>query len=280
VTTKILVIGASGMLGNAVMRLFAQSPGYETVGTVRRATAAPQAGRLKVGVDVENIDALIRLLAEERPDVVVNCVGLVKQLSNAEDPLAALPLNAMLPHRLASLCALAGARLVHVSTDCVFAGTRGDYLETDAADASDLYGRSKFIGEVDYPNAVTLRTSIIGHELDGNRSLINWFLSQRGAVKGFSRAIFSGLPTVELARVIRDHVLPHEIRGLWHVSAEPISKLDLLRLVADAYGHDIEIVPEDGFAIDRSLNSDRFRARTGFAPEPWPELVRRMRDFA
>jgi dTDP-4-dehydrorhamnose reductase len=217
-----------------------------------------------------------------RPEVVVNAVGLVKQLAAADDPLAALPVNAMLPHRLARLCALAGARLVHVSTDCVFAGSRGGNRESDTPDATDLYGLSKLLGEVvDAPHAITLRTSIIGHELGSAHGLVGWFLAQTGRVKGYRRAVFSGLPTVELARVIRDHVLPRpELHGLYHVSAAPIDKDTLLRLVAARYGHAIEIDADDRVVIDRSLDSSRFRAATGYAPPDWPELVARMHAFA
>jgi dTDP-4-dehydrorhamnose reductase len=168
-----------------------------------------------------------------------------------------------------------------MSTDCVFSGAKGMYTELDASDAKDLYGRSKYLGEVDYPNSVTLRTSIIGHELNGARSLIGWFIAQQGSVSGFTKAVFSGLPTVELAKVIRDHVIPHpELRGLYHVSSEPINKFDLLTLVASAYGKSIDIKPDDRLVIDRSLDSSRFREATGYQPPAWSELVRRMHEFA
>ena len=284
--TKVLVLGASGMLGNAVLRLFAQSAGYEVMASARSTSALrllPEelSDRVVCGVDVENIDTLTSLFAKIRPDVVINCIGLVKQLADADDPLAAIPINALMPHRLARLCDVAGARLVHMSTDCVFSGAKGMYIEADPSDAKDLYGRSKFLGEVDFPHAITLRTSIIGHELSGAHSLVGWFLAQQGSVKGFTRAIFSGLPTVELARVIRDHVLAHpELHGVYHVSAAPINKFDLLTLIAKAYDKTIDITPDDKMAIDRSLDSSRFREATGYQPQPWPELVRRMRDFA
>ena len=284
-TTRVLVLGATGMLGNAVLRLFAQTAGYQVFGSVRSSAARrllPNDLQSSVitGVDVENIDSLTRLFASVQPNVVINCVGLVKQLAEADDPLAAISINAMLPHRLARLCEVAGARLVHMGTDCVFSGAKGMYTEADAADAKDLYGRSKYLGEVDYPHAITLRTSIIGHELDGARSLIGWFLAQEGGVKGYKRAIFSGLPTVEIARVIRDHVIPHpELYGAYHVSAEPINKFDLLTLVAQTYGKAIDISEDDQLVIDRSLDSARFRHATGFAPKPWPELISSMRNF-
>jgi dTDP-4-dehydrorhamnose reductase len=283
---KVLVLGATGMLGNAVMRLFTQSAGYEVVGSARSTSAlhllpADLSDRVICGVDVEHIDSLISLFSKVQPDVVINCIGLVKQLAEADDPLAAIPINSLLPHRLARLCGVAGARLVHMSTDCIFSGAKGMYTEADMSDAKDLYGRSKYLGEVDYPHAITLRTSIIGHELNGEHSLVGWFLAQQGDVKGFRRAIFSGLPTVELARVIRDHVISHpELHGVHHVSADPINKFDLLTLISNVYGKKIDIAADDNFIIDRSLDSSRFREATGYQPQPWPELVRRMCEFA
>ncbi|WP_137821637.1 SDR family oxidoreductase [Pseudomonas sp. D(2018)] len=282
---RILVLGITGMLGGAVYRTFSHDPTYEVWGTMRSAGAlqyfAEQSrARLLTGVDVLDQDGLVSVLERTRPDVVINCIGLIKQLADAKDPLSALPINAMLPHRLAKLCGLAGARLIHVSTDCVFSGRKGMYTEADLSDAEDLYGKSKFIGELhEVPHAITLRTSIIGHELGTNFSLIDWFLSQTGPVKGYRKAIFSGLPTVELARVMKDYVIPTpELHGLYHVSVEPIDKLSLLRLVAEVYGHKIQITPDEQVCIDRSLDSSRFRQATGYLPPAWPELVKMMRD--
>ncbi len=274
------------MLGNAVFRLFSESSGFETFGTVRTKLAIERLaktneGGIIHGVDVEDVDSLSRVLSRVRPSVVINCVGLVKQLAESDDVLAAVPINSILPHRLARLCDLVGARLIHMSTDCVFLGDRGMYRETDRADAQDVYGRTKLLGEVNYPNAITLRTSIIGHELSGARSLIGWFLEQKGSVRGFSRAIFSGLPTIEIARVIRDFVIPNdELRGVYHLSAEPISKFDLLHLVAREYSKDIDITLDSEYIIDRSLDSSRFRDLTGFRPKSWPDLIKAMHDFS
>ena len=276
-----LIVGANGMLGNACMRVISAS-GDQVWGTVRSAATfslfeEPVRQRLVSGVDAEDFATLERVVSDKQPDVVVNCVGVIKQLAAADDPLVALPLNALFPHRLARLCATAGARLIHISTDCVFSGSRGMYREADRPDADDLYGVSKLLGEVDYPGAVTLRTSIIGHELGSSRSLLDWFLSQSGEVQGFTKAIFSGLTTAELSRVIRDHVAPQaDLRGLYHVSAAPISKYDLLGLIKDVYGRDIEISPSDKLTIDRSLNSSRFRAATGWEPPSWPVMIREM----
>jgi dTDP-4-dehydrorhamnose reductase len=283
--TRVLVLGATGMLGNAVYRLFSASDGFETFATARSANLLPRFAEARrsnivIGVDVENTDVMAKVFAEHRPDVVINCVGVVKQLSNAKDPLVSIAINSMLPHRLSALCALSGARFVHVSTDCVFNGQKGGYHETDAPDATDLYGRTKLLGEVDAPHAITLRTSIVGRELAGNHSLIDWFLSQKAPIKGFRRAIFSGLPTCELARVIRDLVIPApQLHGLYHVSSDPIDKYTLLCLVAMRYGSSTRIDPDDDFAIDRSLNSDHFKSATGYRPPAWPELVASMHRF-
>lgn len=269
-----------------MFRRISENPALEVFGTIRNEGArrhfnSNNQNNIISGVNIESQDDIIRAFAATKPDVVINCVGLVKQLADANDPLQAVPLNTLLPHRLARICQAIGARLVHISTDCVFSGKRGNYLESDFPDAEDLYGRSKFLGEVDYPNAITLRTSIIGHELGGTRSLVNWFLSQNGEVEGFTKAIFSGLPTVELSNVVHDHVLPKpELHGLFHVSADAISKHDLLHLVAKTYGKSIQIKPSDRLVIDRSLNSDKFRKATGYRPATWPTLVQRMLQFS
>jgi dTDP-4-dehydrorhamnose reductase len=282
---KILVLGASGMLGNAMLRVLADAGNVDAFGSTRSVESrnklpASLRGRVVAGVDVESADSLVRLFGTIKPDVVINGVGLVKQLAEADDPLSALPINALLPHRLARLCEVAGAKLIHFSTDCVFSGSRGMYTEADFPDANDLYGRSKYLGEVAYPHALTLRTSIIGHELGGARSLIGWFLAQKGPVRGFTKAIFSGLPTVEVAHVVRDHVLPRlALTGLYHLAAEPITKFDLLGHVAETYRMAVQITPDDSLVIDRSLDSTRFRAATGYVPPTWHELVHKMHDF-
>lgn len=279
---KILVFGASGMIGSAMLRVLSATPDWEVWGTLRSAAtkrffSSNQQDKLVSGVDVEKHDALVRIFARVTPDVVVNCIGLTKHHKEAEDPQLALPLNALLPHRMADLCAVAGARLIHVSTDCVFAGSEGNYAETDVPDAEDVYGKSKYLGEVDYPHAVTLRTSTIGHELQSAYGLLEWFLAQQGSCRGFKRAIFSGLPNTEFARVVRDVVIPRpDLRGLYHVGADPLSKYELLKLIASVYGKQINIARDDDFVIDRSLNTARFKLASGYKAAGWPELIQAM----
>ena len=281
----ILVLGASGMLGNTVVRFFSQDNHFTVKGTVRNSKSLaelPDAIRENIvsGVNANDLDSVIQVIQVEQPDIVVNCIGLVKQLSTANDPLIALPINSLFPHQLAKICSDASARFVHISTDCVFSGDKGMYNENDVPDAIDLYGLSKRFGEVDYPHAITIRTSIIGHELAHARSLIDWFLSQSISTRGFTKALFSGLPTIEIAKLIKDYVIPNSnLRGVYNVSANPISKFDLLCLVAEIYGKDIHIVEDDELVIDRSLDTSRFRDATGFVPKAWPDLIRSMYKF-
>jgi len=280
---NILVLGVTGMLGSVVFKQFSNDARYQAWGTLRNAsnlTFFPEQSHafLLNNIDVSDHDALVSVFDRIQPDVVINCVGLIKQLAYAKDPLSTLPINAMLPHRLAYLCSLINARLIQVSTDCVFNGRKGMYTEDDISDAEDLYGKSKYIGELhDLSHAVTLRTSIIGHELNSQTSLVDWFLSQTDIVKGYKKAIFSGLPTIELADVIKDYVIPStNLQGLYHVSVDPIDKYTLLNLIAKVYGKNVEIEVDEKIQIDRSLDSSRFQEITGYEPPNWPELIEKM----
>lgn len=281
--TRILLLGGTGMLGHTLFRYLSNYDDLDVYATVRTASGIDRwfssdlIRKIRIGVDADNIDTVIRALATIQPQIVINCIGLIKQLPLANDPLSAITINSQLPHRISLICQTAGARMIHISTDCVFDGAKGNYREDDPSNANDLYGRSKFLGEVAYSHSVTLRTSIIGHELEGKLGLVEWFLSQKEPVKGFTRAIYSGFPTIELAAIIKQYVLPNpSLQGVYHVSSDPISKYDLLKLVAGRYGKEIDIEPTDDFRIDRSLNSERFRSITGYKPQPWPELVDRM----
>lgn len=279
---KVLVVGASGMIGSTVMRVLSEKSDWEVFGTIRdesvkRFFSASIGERLIADVDVEHPDLLVKILDQIRPDVVVNCAGLTKHKPAAEDPLVSIPINTLMPHRLSGLCKLVNARLIHISTDCIFSGEKGGYVEDDFADARDVYGKSKALGEVNEPHAITLRTSTIGHELQSQFGLLDWFLSQEGRCKGYNRAIFSGLPTVVFAQVVRDVVIPKkELCGLYHVAAKPINKFDLLKLIANVYGKAIDIMPDDKLVIDRSLDAKRFQLATGYVAPEWPELIKLM----
>jgi dTDP-4-dehydrorhamnose reductase len=267
------------MLGHQLWRQFHQH--HEVWVTLRRPLSAYEhfglfeAERSLTGIDAASMDALVSVMRRARPEAVINCVGIIKQLKEAHSPLVSLTINSLLPHRLSELTAAVGARLVHVSTDCVFSGRKGNYTEADVSDAEDLYGRSKFLGEVHDSHCVTLRTSIIGRELESKSGLIEWFLSQRGkAIRGFRRAIYTGFTTAEIGRVIEAVLLRQPgLSGLWQVSSEQITKFDLLQQAQRAFGWAGEILADDTFECDRSLDSTRFRTATGYVPPSWEAML-------
>lgn len=279
---KVLILGGGGMLGHKLAQVYRER--FETWVAVRTGFREYEhynlfdKDRTLGGVDVFDFDTVIRAFAAARPDVVINAVGVIKQLPTAKDPITALTINSLFPHRLASLCQASGARLITLSTDCVFSGRRGMYTEEMTADAEDLYGRTKLLGEAVGEQSLTLRTSIIGREIKSAHSLVEWFLSNRGGkVKGFAKAIYSGFPTIIMAEIIADVIERHpQLSGMYHVSSEPIDKYELLCLMRDAYGITVEIEREEDFEIDRSLDSRRFREATGFSPATWPEMIAEM----
>ncbi|MBN1604418.1 MAG: SDR family oxidoreductase [Chitinispirillaceae bacterium] len=278
---KILILGATGMLGHDLFRTYSNDKTMEVWGTVRKKKGLPSflssSDKIVEGVDAFNYQSIEAVIEKICPDIVVNCIGIIKQLPSSNDPITAITINSLLPHRIARTCEQSGSRLIHISTDCVFSGKDGHYTEESLSDCDDLYGKSKFLGEVPYPNSFTFRTSIIGHELSTSLSLVDWFLNQNGRVKGFDKAIFSGFPTTEIARIIKEYVITHpELYGLYHVSADPINKFDLLNIIAHVYGKKISIDRDSAVSIDRSLDSSRFRQATGYQPPDWDILINAM----
>ncbi|MCW7466225.1 dTDP-4-dehydrorhamnose reductase family protein [Leptospira levettii] len=282
---KVLILGAGGMLGSALFRLL-PSEDIDVFGTFRGKTDSSQCKINESEKTITCFDALKQtdldyVIGGVAPNLIINCIGIIKQLNVSNDPLYVIPINSLLPHILAKRVIGTKTRLIHISTDCVFDGKLGLYVETDKPNADDLYGKSKELGEVkDNENVITLRTSLVGHELNSNNSLIDWFLSKEGKIDGFKNAIFSGLTTVEMFKLIRDFVIPNaSLAGLYHVSAEPISKYELLKLVKDIYGHNIEIVPNYSVSLDRSLNSEKFRKASGYLPPDWYSMVLELRNY-
>ena len=276
---RLLILGGSGMLGHQLWRgLHAQ---HDTWVTLRRPVADfavhnlfDEAKAIQFD-DITDDTALERALGQAKPEAVINCVGLIKQRDEASDEALTLRVNAEFPHRLAKRCGEAGARLIHFSTDCIFAGTKGNYTESDPSDAADLYGQSKHQGEVADAHSVTLRTSVIGHELGTNLALLDWFLSQRGqAISGFTKAIYSGFTTLEMARSVDRILTQHPaLSGVWHVASEPISKFALLQLCREKLGWEGVIEPNDEFVCDRSLNADRFTQAHGYTPPSCEAMI-------
>lgn len=279
---RILILGGEGMLGHKVCQVL--SGHFETFATFRsfnglwtRYPMYANVGRSHTigGVDAMDFDTVVRAFAQVKPDALINCIGIVKQLKEAKDPLISINLNSLFPHRLAELCAATGMRMLHMSTDCVFSGRKGNYTEDDIPDAEDLYGRTKLLGEVNREGCLTIRTSIFGRDFAKQSALLEWFLSNRGGrVRGYVNAIYTGFPTQVLARIMGDLIAdyPH-LSGLYHVSSEPINKYNLLVRIRDAMGLDIEIEPYEDFYCDRSLDSSRFRAETGYPIPDWDEMI-------
>jgi dTDP-4-dehydrorhamnose reductase len=279
---RVLILGGSGMLGHKLWQVL--SPQMDTYITFRRDFAADSdygifdAARSKCAASVGDINNFAEIIEALKPDVVVNCIGVVKQSEAAKDPLISIAVNSLFPHQVAQICDRTNSRLIHISTDCVFSGRSGNYTEEDVSDAEDLYGRSKYLGEISGDHRMTIRTSLIGRELKGSNGLIEWFLGNEGkTVPGYAKAFFSGLTTNAiaslLAQIIQDHP---ELNGVWHIASDPISKHDLLASVKDVFALDIEITPDDSVVVNRTLNADKFRKATGIVAPSWRTMIEEM----
>ena len=279
---NILLLGGSGMLGHKLYQVLSNE--FNVKVTFRKFNKSFNTTSMFRPPDiVDNIDALDfesiqRTFFNFRPDIIINCIGIIKQLKQAQNYKLTIYINSLFPHLLAELCQQNGSRLIHISTDCVFSGHGGTYTESSKSDAEDLYGRSKFLGEASYSPALTLRTSIIGHELISNISLVDWFISNmHGIISGYDRAIYTGFPTITLAseilRIINNYP---ELTGLYNVSSEPISKYELLKIINEVYSLKIKITKDEEFYCDRSLDSTKYRLETGFRPNSWPDMIKEM----
>jgi dTDP-4-dehydrorhamnose reductase len=279
---RVLILGGSGMLGHKLWQHLA--PRHETFVTFRTipsgfpALAPLDAARVRTGVTADDFATVSQAIGDVRPDVVVNCIGIIKQDAAAKDPIASVKVNALFPHLVAARCRDVGSRLVHLSTDCVFSGNKGNYSERDNPDPVDLYGRSKLLGEVDGSGHLTIRTSIIGRELNSAHGLLEWFLSRAGTrIRGYRRAIFSGFTTNALAQVIERVIVEHgALSGVWHVAAQPISKYDLLSLANEIFDTNVAIEPDDAFTCDRSLDGSRFVTATGLVASDWRSMLEEL----
>jgi dTDP-4-dehydrorhamnose reductase len=280
---KILVLGATGLLGNAMFRVLSQSDTLEVYGTARSVSTGVHftselASRLITIENLEDTTQLVTLLDMLAPDAVVNCTALPR--AQSQDLLRLIAVFSLLPRKLQHLCRERDIRLIQIGSDAVFSGKHGGYNENDLPDAEDSYGVAKLLGEVSGPRTLTLRTSMLGPELETQSGLLSWFLGQENECRCYTHAIYSGLPTVVLAQIIRDVVLLNKsLHGIYHVAAEPISKFNLLELVRQQYGKRIQMIPDSSVVIDRSLSAERFRRATGYSPPSWREMIATMHAF-
>jgi len=281
---RILILGGNGMLGHAALQAFNKK--FEVYVTIRGNFSDVEGfgifdqKRTICGIRVEDFSFFERIISLVKPDVVFNCIGIIKQVKEASDAIKSIEINSLFPHKLASLCGINNCRLIHLSTDCVFSGIKGSYTEDDIPDPLDLYGRTKLLGEIDNGNVLTIRTSIIGRELGVKYGLLEWFLSQADkSVKGYTNAIFSGFTTSVFCAMLIDIIAKHvNLKGIYHISSYPISKFDLLSMIKKDLKLKIEIIPDNKFVCDRSLDSTRFRIETGYCPPPWDDMIKMMSD--
>ena len=272
------------MLGYSLFKNLRQEDDLQVCGTVRSLQniesfySEEEKRAIFLFNALDKKEHLDNLLKETKPDYVLNCIGAITQ-KNLDQEIV-MELNASFPHVLSKACDQEEIKLIHFSTDCVFNGVKGNYSESDTPDALDNYGKSKFLGELTNNDDLTIRTSIIGHELLTNSNLIDWFLSQDTAIKGYSKVIFSGLPCCYIAEILNTYIFNKKIKGLLHLSAKPISKFDLLKKVSLFYGKKILIEEESSYYSNKSLNSRKFSELTGYKPLEWDILINMMyKDF-
>jgi dTDP-4-dehydrorhamnose reductase len=278
----LVIVGAGGMLGHRLVQEFCRHSDYDVHATLRTmipASFANARATYHTEVDLAFDTSKIRnLLQEIRPEIVINAAGVIKHRAAGADPDLSMSINGALPHTLGITATEIGARLIHISTDCVYSGQRedGGYSEAEAPDAVDVYGRSKAVGEVDWGGHLTVRTSIIGFELANHLGLLGWLFGNTSGVtvQGYERAIYSGLPTSTLARTIR-HVIAElpQMRGLYHVASRPINKYELVKRLNDAFALGLKVVPASRVVCNRALNDSRFRSESGLLRPTWDQLI-------
>ena len=284
---KLLILGSNGLIGNTLTKYFLSKNNYEITGVVRNDSKINLFSRnykqnFVTISNLLNFNAIERTIEKIQPNLVINCIGLTNKVKYKDFNLVEsyIKINSLFPHKLYEICNKYEIRLIHLSSDCVFSGKKGFYDENDLPDPNDIYGRSKLLGEIDNKNSITIRKSVIGHELGTEKGLLEWFLSQQEVVKGFKNAIFSGITVLELANLIENFIIPNKnLHGLLHVSGNSISKYDLLKIIAEVYNKSINICPDQSIKIDRSLNSAKFNKLTGYKIKPWPILIKSMHEF-
>ena len=282
---RMLILGITGMLGNTLFRYCNLLDNYRVLGTLRNKLAYKKFSishrdSIYYLDNPNDEDLLTKLIESHKPDVVINCIGIIKQILSETDPVNTININSLLPHKIYKICDKKNIRFIHISTDCVFSGNKGNYKEIDIADSTDLYGRSKLLGEQQNNKALTIRTSIIGHELFTSHSLLEWFLKQENEIYGYDNAIFSGFPTIEISKILDEFIIPNKnLSGVYHIASNPISKFELLKLISEIYKKKINIIKNNSIKIDRSLNANKFMQETGFYPKEWLDYIKSMHQF-
>ena len=279
---KILILGVSGLLGSTVFKFFYRKKQFNILGVARKNKKLKRNSDLIEIVDnIDDIKVLKKLIKKNRPDYIINCIGIVKNSSNNKSILETIYINSLLPKNIATMAKEFNFKFIHISTDCVFRGDQGNYDEKFYPDANDIYGISKILGECENSHSLTIRTSIIGHSQRDNRGLLEWFLSQKKTIKGYKNAFFSGFTTLELANILHNNIIKNKNfqSGIFHLSSKKISKYDLLKKINKLYQKNIQIIKDEKFKIDRSLKSSMFKRKIKYKTKTWDQMLLEMKSF-
>tara|TARA_B100000989_G_C19515946_1_gene461651 strand:- start:1430 stop:2311 length:882 start_codon:yes stop_codon:yes gene_type:complete len=276
---RILILGGSGMLGHTFFKVWKANS--EVKVTLRKRLEDYEhnqifgIGEYFEGIDLRRLDTLRDVIISYKPDCIVNCSGVTKQICNEFNQEDVFTLNALLPHKLAGLCDNFGTRLIQLSTDCIYSGKKGNYNESDISDAEDLYGKSKYQGELNKTNSLTLRKSSIGLELGNKHGLVEWFLNQKGSILGFDKAIYSGFSSIHLAGLIESIIFDSpDLQGIYNIASKPISKYYLLSSLQERIDNfELDIIRDDKIKIDRSLNPSKFLEQTNLKFPSWEKML-------
>ena len=277
---KILTLGSTGMLGHTIIRKL--SSDFEVIGTVRQKKLSDKFLANFSNIDfiastsVEDFSDLKEKIKKTKPDVIINCIGIIKQLEAAKNPIMSIEVNSLFPHKLAEFTNKEDIKLIHFSTDCVFSGKKGGYTMQDIPDPVDLYGKTKLLGELSGKGCLTIRSSIIGRELYSRNGFVEWFLSNKGKkVRGYSKAIYSGFTTIEMCNIIKNIIKNNlNLEGVYQIASQPISKYQLLIIIKKALGLDIDVESYDGVVCDRSLDGKEFEQTTNYKSPSWDEMIK------
>jgi len=273
---KTLILGSSGILSKT-LQLYLDKKNIDFL-TISREKNNHRNNNLK---NISNFKNLEQLIFKIRPTHIINCIGVTKFNNTYKNKKLTVLLNTKMPIYLAKLCKINKIYLLHISTDCVFSGKKGNYSDNSYKDTKDLYGLSKNKGEVKNKFTATIRTSFIGPELNTKKSLLNWFLNEKKFVRGYSKAFFSGITSLELCKIIYNYFIKKNIlqNKIINIGSRRISKFTLLTKIRKIFKKDINIVRYQNFIIDRSLDSKKFRKLTSYKVVKWDKMLLELKKF-
>jgi len=281
---KILILGANGMLGHTLFSKLSLNRDLDVYGTIRNNQSIKwfhNKDKIYTNVYAGDINIFSFILKNLEPEYVINCIGVHRQSDAIKNPIISIKINSLVPHLFAEECEKLGCKFIHFSTDYVFNGKKGMYVEKDIPNPEEIYGKSKLLGEIsNKKNSLTIRSSIIGHELGTSLSLVEWFLNQKNKVNGHKNFYTTSITTIEMANIIENYVFYNNLNGIMHISSEPINKFDILTKISNIYNKPIEIIPDENFICNSTLDSSLFKKLTGYSAPSWDIMLNNMyKDF-